>query len=180
MLFVSGVSSWQQAQVSANWRHSVSGAQRNDKEKQPSKTLVHCADLKSPLTYICKPRARFGKLFWLKSPAKLPVKVRHGYNYCSSKLGASNRRRHIWALPLCVQNWGGRSRESCLWLYYFPVPKWNQRTLQHLILVQAPGLCPAVLPALSSHPSTHQCCRMSCSCKVDIWGRVLWIGKLQI
>jgi len=52
VLFVGGVSSWQQAQVSANWRHSVSGAQCNDKEKQPNKTLIHCTDLKSPLTFV--------------------------------------------------------------------------------------------------------------------------------
>ena len=128
--------------------------------------------------YIYKPRAQFCKLFRHKSPAKLPVEVRHGYSHCSCKQEASNRRRYIWALPLCVQNWGWRSRQSCLWLYCFPVPKRNRCTLRHLISMQDPRLQAAVLPALSSHSSACQRCGMSCRCKVDIWGRVWWTGKL--
>lgn len=118
MLFVSGVSSWQRAQVSANWRHSMSGAQRNDKEKRPNKTLIHCADLKSPLPFTNQGPS-FCKLFRRRSPAKLPVQLRRGYRHHSCKLW------HPCTLFLCIQNQGGRSRQSYLWPCYFPVPKGN-------------------------------------------------------
>lgn len=117
MLFVSGVSSWQRTQVSANWRHSMSGAQRNDKEKWPNKTLILCADLKSPLTFINQGPS-FCKWFRCRSPAKPPVQLRRGYRHHSCKL------RHPCTLPLCIQNGGGRSRQSYLWPCCFPKGNW--------------------------------------------------------
>lgn len=113
-LLLSGVSSWQQAQGSPKWRHSLSGAECNDKEKQPNKTLLQ----PEGTTYICKLRARFFKLFPWESPEKTPVKVRYvivsvpaGWiNSSGSSLAMSwiifkVSSNSNCSVPLRVQNW---------------------------------------------------------------------------
>lgn len=161
MLFVSGVSSWQRAQVSANWRHSMSGAQRNDKEKRPNKTLIHCADLKSPLTFTNEGPS-FCKLFRRRSPAKLPVQLRRGYWHHSCKLW------HPCALMYPKSRGKVQAKLSLAMLFSSSQGK----------LVQDTRLYPAVLLALSSQSSTCQRYGMGCCCKVSIWGEVWWVGKL--
>lgn len=81
----------------------MSGAQPNDTDIQPNKILIHHGP--EAATYIRKVRTQFCKFFQHKSPAKLPVKVRHGHNQCFCKLEAGIAQSYIRAL-LHAQNWG--------------------------------------------------------------------------
>lgn len=93
---------------------SLSGAQCNDKEKQPNKTLLQ----PDGATFICKPRAWFWKLFPCESPAKPPVKVRYGiFTVPAGWINSGERfpghelkffkisSNSNCSVHLCVQNW---------------------------------------------------------------------------
>lgn len=101
----------------------MSGAQPNDTDIQPNKILIHHRP--EATTYILKVRTQFCKLFRHKSPAELPVKVRHGHNQCFCKLEASIAQS---SEPSCMSKTGGgwsTHPHSCLWMCCFPVSKQN-------------------------------------------------------
>lgn len=98
----------------------MSGAQPNDTDIQPNKILIHHRP--EATTYIRKVRTQFCKLFRHKSPAELPVKVRHGHNQCFCKLEASIAQS---SEPSCMSKTGGgwsTHPHSCLWMCCFQFP----------------------------------------------------------
>lgn len=140
----------------------MSGAQPNDTDIQPNKILIHHRP--EATTYILKVRTQFCKLFRHKSPAELPVKVRHGHNQCFCKLEASIAQSYIRAL-LHVQNWGWMVHTSTqlpldvlfssFQAELLALP--GQCALQPTIWVLAPWL-PAATPSLGAHKH----CRAGC------------------